>query len=280
VEFGGVVLDSRQRLIAVTTDPNPTTNTPSSLIQAARPNPPESFRPRRRPVEKTLTFAPLAWLKLRLFLHTDEVEVGFFGISAESDLLYVEDLAVVQQRVTQVTVPFDDAAVADHFDQCADAGIGPARCGRVWVHTHPGSSPNPSATDEDTFERVFGSCDWAIMAIVARSGASYARLSFNAGPGGSGIIPVTVDWERLPKDLMLAEGTLDQLVSGWMDEYGTKVLPEQWPFSLAKALANAAEDPTTADQHWMDELDDLYDRHLLDDDYILEFEHGQEVYSW
>ncbi|HSH96642.1 MAG TPA: hypothetical protein VK968_21010, partial [Roseimicrobium sp.] len=139
-------------------------------------------------------------------------------------------------------------------------------------------SPNPSMTDEDTFERVFGNCDWAVMAIVARNGATYARLSFNAGPGGNCLIPVTVDWERLPKDLMLAEGTLDQLVSGWMDEYGEQILPEQWPFSLSKALANAAGEPATADRHWLDELDDYYDQQLLSDDCVLQFEHGEEVY--
>ena len=204
--------------------------------------------------------------------------MGFFGISAEDNLLYVEDLAVVQQTVSQATVAFDDAAVADHFDQCADAGICPARCGRIWVHTHPGSSPNPSATDEDTFERVFGSCDWAVMAIVARNGASYARLAFNAGPGGSTLIPIEVDWQRLPRDLMLAEGTVDTLVSGWMDEYGEKILPEQWPFSLSKALAHATEDPTTTDRHWLDELDDLYDQRPLEDDYGHHFEQELEVY--
>jgi len=230
----------------------------------------------REPEPTALTFSPLAWLKLRLFLHTDAVEVGFFGISAKDDLLYVEDLAVLKQTVTQVTVAFDDAAVADHFDQCADDGISPSRCGRIWVHTHPGSSPTPSFTDEETFKRVFGTCDWAVMAIVARNGDHYARLAFNAGPGGHAVIPIHVDWERLPKDLLRAEGTIDELMSGWMNEYGEKILPEPVPVRFSNSFADLFEvSPNHRDV--MDELDDLYDRRVLQDNDLDLFEHEWEV---
>ncbi len=209
-----------------------------------------------------LTFSPLAWLKLRLFLHTDEVEVGFFGISAAHDLLYVEDLAVVKQAVTVVTVAFDDAAVADHFDRYADAGVGPARCGRIWVHTHPGSSPMPSSTDEETFGRVFGTCDWAVMAIVARNGASYARLAFSAGPGGEAVIPIEVDWDRLPADLLRHEGSLDDLISQWMDEYGEKIHPAASPMTLADRFSFNVEDRDV-----FAGLDDLHDLRIMQDEW-------------
>src|SRR5205814_9754162 len=127
---------------------------------------------------RALTFSPLAWLKLRLFMHADNVEIGGFGISKTDDLLYIEQFVTVKQTVSCVTVEFDDAAVADHFDHCADRGIAPSRSGRVWIHTHPDISPQPSFTDERTFKRAFGNCDWSVMAIVARDGASDARLSF------------------------------------------------------------------------------------------------------
>jgi hypothetical protein len=55
-----------------------------------------------------------------------------------------------------------------------------------------------SGTDEATFHRVFGGCDWAVMAILGRTGNTYARLRFNAGPGGSLILPVGVDWAAWP----------------------------------------------------------------------------------
>ena len=65
---------------------------------------------------------------------------------------------------------------------------------RLWLHTHPGSSAQPSGTDEATFERVFGQCDWAVMFILARGGETYARLRFGVGPGAQVVIPVQVDF--------------------------------------------------------------------------------------
>ena len=49
-------------------------------------------------------------------------------------------------------------------------------------------------TDEQTFARVFGNCDWSVMCIVAQDGATFARLRFNVGPGGEVKIPVCVDY--------------------------------------------------------------------------------------
>jgi hypothetical protein len=226
---------------------------------------------------RQLVFAPLAWLKLRFLLHAGETEVGAFGITSENDLLYVEQLAVPMQRTSEVTVQFEDSAVADHFDGCFDRGIAPARCGRIWIHSHPGSSPLPSSTDELTFARAFGDCDWAVMAIIARGGASYARLRFAAGPGGSVMLPVVVDWQRLPQDLLDGEGMLDELVSQWLNEYGTAVHPiPAFPFetrsaiSHAQVVADAQDIGAQFDSDFygysggFDRLDELYDQHFLE----------------
>src|SRR5262249_46594867 len=149
------------------------------------------------PLEHTppLTFAPLAWLKLQLFCHASPTEVGGFGVAAEHDPLYVAEVLTRPQDVSPVTVRFRDEAVADYFDACTDRGLNPARFARVWIHTHPGDSADPSGTDEGTFARCFGVCDWAVMFILSRTGETYARLRFNAGPGGALCIPVAVDWE-------------------------------------------------------------------------------------
>ncbi|MFO1045858.1 MAG: hypothetical protein U0941_29090 [Planctomycetaceae bacterium] len=65
----------------------------------------------------------------------------------------------------------------------------------MWVHTHPGNCARPSAVDEETLSRVFGRSDWAVMAIVACGGATYARLQFQSGPGGSLRLPVEVSYD-------------------------------------------------------------------------------------
>ena len=147
---------------------------------------------------RRLVFSPLAWLKLQFLCHAGPTEVAGFGLTAADDPLHVEDVLVVRQRATPVTVAFDDAAVADLFDAMADAGVPPARFGRVWVHTHPGESVTPSTTDEVTFAWAFGGCDWAVMAILGRTGRTSARLRFNTGPGGSIELPTAVDWAAWP----------------------------------------------------------------------------------
>jgi len=108
----------------------------------------------------------------------------------------VEDVALVEQVCTLVTAELDDASVADFFDAQVDAGRTPAQFARIFIHTHPGNSPEPSGTDEETFTRVFGRSDWAVMFILARDGSCYARLRYNLGPGADIELPVEVDYGR------------------------------------------------------------------------------------
>ena len=152
-------------------------------------------RPRKSRLP-TLKFSPSAWAKLLYLRDAGETEIGGFGISAADDLLRIEDVVLVRQNCTMVTVAFDDNAVAEFFDNQVDRSRRPEQFGRVWIHTHPGESPQPSGTDEETFDRVFGSCDWAIMFILARGGASYARLRFNTGPRAELILRVEIDFQR------------------------------------------------------------------------------------
>jgi hypothetical protein len=121
-------------------------------------------------------------------------EVGGFGVTRPDDLLYIEDVQTVQQQCSVVTVKFDDAAVARFFDEQVDAGRQPAQFARVWIHTHPEISAQPSGTDEETFARVFGSSDWAVMFILSKTDDLSCRLRFNIGPGGALEIPVSVDY--------------------------------------------------------------------------------------
>ena len=145
----------------------------------------------QRPV---LRFSPTAWAKLLFMRDVTDNEVGGFGITEAEDLLFVTDFTLVKQKVTAVSVSFEDESVANFFEDQVEAGRKPEQFARIWLHSHPGNSPEPSMTDEQTFARVFGSCDWSVMCIVAQDGGTYARLRFNAGPGGEVKIPVCVDY--------------------------------------------------------------------------------------
>ncbi len=153
------------------------------------------MRTKQRP-RRSLRLTPYAWAKLRFLRDAGTTEIGGFGVSDARDLLLVRDVLLVKQECSSVKVAFDDAAVADYFDRQADAGLSPQQFGRIWFHTHPGSSPHPSCTDEETFARVFGPADWAVMAILARGGRWYARLGVHAGPGATQQLPVRVEWDE------------------------------------------------------------------------------------
>ena len=200
----------------------------------------QRFKRRRLKRRKTsskqaLRFTPYAWAKLLFLRDIGDTEVGMFGISDPSDLLLIENVALVRQACTPVTVEFDDAAVADHFDEQVDLGRKPEQFARIWLHTHPGSCPRPSGTDEETFERVFGSTQWAIMFIVAREGATYCRLRFNVGPGADKRLPVEVDYQtEFPEsDYEQWESEYEAAVRVHDPFMGRPMFPEQEPEWLA-----------------------------------------------
>src|SRR6185295_1768088 len=145
---------------------------------------------------------------------------------------------------------FLDNAVADHFDSHLEQGVQPVRCGRLWIHTHPGGSALPSSTDEETFVRGFGSCDWAVMMILARSGQTYARLAFNTGPMAQIEIPVRVDWSSWPFYIGHEQPWLDAYCNQWQHEYDLNVdqlvlvpTPEAQPRSPNVPIAELEEIP-------------------------------------
>jgi len=169
---------------------------------------------------------------LLYFRDRGETEIGGFGVTDARDPLLVQEFMTVEQRVTSVSVSFDDEAVADFFDAQVDAGRKPEQFGRIWLHTHPGDSPQPSVVDEETFERVFGRCEWALMFVLGRSGKTFARLRFNVGPGGEGEIPVEVDYRR-------PFGPSDH--EAWETEYKTHIRKDElsWRTGLERATSDA-----------------------------------------
>ena len=106
------------------------------------------------------------------------------------------DIVTLRNSITgglAAEIVADDASVADFFDEQVDRGLMPEQCGRLWLHTHPGDSAEPSWIDEETFARCFGRTDWSVMFIIAEGGQHYARLRFNVGPAGAMEVAVEVD---------------------------------------------------------------------------------------
>jgi proteasome lid subunit RPN8/RPN11 len=170
----------------------------------------------QQPETPKLRFTPNAWAKLLYLRDYGDTEVGGFGICPSHPLL-VEDIRLVKQTCTFTTVSFDDESVADFFeDQVAD-GLSPEQFARVWIHTHPGASAQPSHTDEETFERVFGKANWAVMAILACGGESFARLRLNGGLEQGMLLNSEVDFAESFTGAQFAE---------WEDEYFDNVVEQ------------------------------------------------------
>jgi proteasome lid subunit RPN8/RPN11 len=166
-----------------------------------------------------LRFSPTAWAKLLYFRDKSDNEVGGFGITEPDDLLTVVDFVTVKQEVTAVSVKFEDEAVADFFETQVDLGRRPEQFARMWLHSHPGDSPETSIVDEETFKRVFGNCQWALMFVVAQNNKAYAKLKFNVGPGGQLLIRTEVDYSQ-------EFGSSDHEL--WDVEYNANVKAGDW----------------------------------------------------
>jgi proteasome lid subunit RPN8/RPN11 len=124
-------------------------------------------------------------------------------------------VVLIQQTCSSVSVAFDDHSVAEFFDQQVDLGRRPTEFARIWIHTHPGNSAEPSLTDEETLARVFGSTDWAVMFILARGGQTYCRLEFHVGPRAAMEVDSQVDYQQ---PFAASDHT------NWFVEYRNKVL--------------------------------------------------------
>lgn len=107
-------------------------------------------------------------------------EVSGFGVAYDPERpLYIDDFAIISQcsHVTFTSIAED--ALATYYEEMADRGFEVKQFGRVWIHTHPEMSASPSSIDENTFIDRFGDADWAVMAIMSKTGDSYARLKIN-----------------------------------------------------------------------------------------------------
>ncbi|MEK6248330.1 MAG: hypothetical protein N2C12_09140 [Planctomycetales bacterium] len=202
----------------------------------------------------TLRFTPYAWAKLLFLRDYGNSEVGGFGITSADDLLLVEEIQLISQDCTIATVKFDDESVADFFDEQVEQGRKPEQFARIWIHTHPGNCADPSHVDEQTFDRSFGSVDWAVMFILARTGTTYSRLRFNIGPGSEAEIPVQIDCNT-------HFAASNQLA--WEQEYLEAVsITDNWLFEPAEEMSQ--DDPYGLNSYYEEDFQQPAETGFLD----------------
>jgi hypothetical protein len=139
---------------------------------------------------------PYAFAKARFIRDLEDLEVSGYCITSKDDPLLIQDFMLVKQEVGPASIDMDGDSIGEFYERMVELGYQPCEFARIWMHTHPGTSPNPSGTDEETFKKHFSDPDWSVMLILAKGGAWYARLRFNIGPGGSMEVPVEIDWDE------------------------------------------------------------------------------------
>lgn len=142
--------------------------------------------------------SPTAYLKVQFACHHLDREVGGYGFAPDPKRpLYITDFKVLPQISTKYHTSLDRNGIADYFEEMGEAGHQLSQFGRIWIHTHPVMAAKPSHEDEMTFAEQFDGVDWAVMAIISKTGDTYARLKINTGPGAEIVIPWRIDWAEV-----------------------------------------------------------------------------------
>lgn len=201
-------------------------------------------------VATELSFSPLAWAKLNVWRDkAPTLEVGCWGYTPD-DLMQVTDLVLVKQKVSSVRVEFNMEHVAETMHTFADKyGVTPDQWLRVWVHTHPFDSCEPSSVDETTWDNLFDTKSSGVMVIVSETDRIYARAVVRAD--GVALVkrlkvvkPLPRKWGRLCTDdnVKKWEEEYDELVSedsgwrGYRTPFKWEEEKEEWPEAASGQL--------------------------------------------
>ncbi len=156
--------------------------------------------------------------------HTMDVEVSAFGLARDSgsqaDLMHIDDLIILKQSCTSVYTEMDEMAVANYCADLVENGYDIQQGMRVWFHTHPEMSADPSSQDEETFHHLTSNSDWYVMAIMSKLDLKYARLHVGAGVCKlSQEIPIEIDWSNFAADLARVQKDYEE----WKSQLQTNV---------------------------------------------------------
>ena len=166
-------------------------------------------------MSKPLRFSPYAYAKLSFLRDYGDTEIGGFGVCETDDPLLVTDVHLPVQDCTSTTVELDGESLLAYRATCRKADIDEKHSFRIWIHTHPEMSADPSCTDESTFSELFDSTNWGIMAILSKTEDTYVRVRY----GGDGPMSDSeLDWE--------VDYTVDfpaSDIESWIDEYNATV---------------------------------------------------------
>ena len=129
----------------------------------------------------TVTFAPIAWLKMQMLIGDFQSEVGWYGVARRADgegyAYCIDDILVYPQSVTGAYVDFDEAKVSKWlFDNREDERFSSIR---MHGHSHVNMAVSPSTTDKNHYKTILDQLrpdGFYIFMIWNKSGQSYCEI--------------------------------------------------------------------------------------------------------
>lgn len=179
-----------------------------------------------------LRFTLYAWRKLCFIRDLGDTEVSFFAVSRRGDLGLVVDVRMPYQTGSAAYTEFAEDKLNDFFEEMVSDGYHPEEFGRIWCHTHPGMSANPSGKDEQTFKDEFAQTNWAVMFILGKgsNAQTTCRLKYMNHPDLAGVLgthtskELTVDIDLLADCPAINQEARD----AWTAEYNERHTKHQW----------------------------------------------------
>lgn len=141
-----------------------------------------------------LRISPAAFQKVAYFTKKT-VEVGGFAITSPEDPALIIDFVVLKQTSSVASFDFDKDGMQDYLNEMVDRGISPNNCFRIYIHTHPGNSPQPSSVDDEQFDELMENYPWFCMVIFAKDLSTYARVKMTQGCGIEAELDLEIDWD-------------------------------------------------------------------------------------
>lgn len=99
------------------------------------------------------------------------LEVSLMGVSKSlEEINYIVDFVCIPQEASSgLTEPTDEGMLEYSENMLIDKNIPSVMFRSFWAHTHPGTSPTPSGTDNETFAKWFKDSDIGVMYILAEN---------------------------------------------------------------------------------------------------------------
>lgn len=216
-----------------------------------------------KPTRHQLVLSVYAYYKWKYMCYSTPLEVSAYGFArgdqSFQDLLYIEDLVILDQECSTAYTTMDADAILEYYDKLADRDIPLQRGTRVWFHTHPVMSAEPSSTDTDTFAESFDGPDWSVMAIISQTDDMSARLKITTPLAAiEEDINIKVDWSSYSRDLK----RMAMEMESWEEEIKTRVRKLKPPVAAPMpATSNLQElwdtrtgwkQPSREQQEWAD----------------------------